>query len=398
MSAQKSTEKNGFRFCSIMSKEEENREFPNCDEKSAEKSAAGTSSGSGWFSWYNGAKAKTLSTFDLVKRDLAEFSETVGQQAAATLGAVVPENLNQAPHVLGSKASQWMKNFAQTVNDAVLKMGDTADDDDQQTIVASDFEKKSNFSNRKLSEIQSEPETFLHEPTGAPELFEDWLDHFDVDAKKQEIKLALDESAALRDNLVKLVPSQIAWNLFWARYFYKVHQMDLEDAAMTRKSSKFRSSSSPTKQKDEKAENFKRTVSGSSIGESWGDDSDLDELSNMITEKTALPSFEDQVKLASLDEKMAAVVLEKEELEQKIRRVSSDVPTPPDVLSLSDDATDVVSANEILQLKGNVKQSSNSTTSNSNNGKNLDEELCSEKSFSIVNSSGTSSLNGDGPR
>lgn len=78
--------------------------------------------------------------------------------------------------------------------------------------------------------IQSDKGTFEREPEGAPELFQDWQATFALEEHKGEMGELLAASPALRAAFADLVPAHMSTATFWSRYFYKVHQFQLDIA------------------------------------------------------------------------------------------------------------------------------------------------------------------------
>ncbi|XP_044770404.1 BSD domain-containing protein 1 isoform X4 [Neomonachus schauinslandi] len=82
----------------------------------------------------------------------------------------------------------------------------------------------------RLYSLQSEPATYCNEPDGPPELFDAWLSQFCLEEKKGEISELLAGSPSIRALYTKMVPAAVSHSEFWHRYFYKVHQLEQEQA------------------------------------------------------------------------------------------------------------------------------------------------------------------------
>uniref|UniRef100_A0A2K5D7L1 BSD domain containing 1 n=1 Tax=Aotus nancymaae TaxID=37293 RepID=A0A2K5D7L1_AOTNA len=82
----------------------------------------------------------------------------------------------------------------------------------------------------RLYSLQSDPATYCNEPDGPPELFEAWLSQFCLEEKKGEISELLVGSPSIRALYTKMVPAAVSHSEFWHRYFYKVHQLEQEQA------------------------------------------------------------------------------------------------------------------------------------------------------------------------
>ncbi|XP_004406485.1 PREDICTED: BSD domain-containing protein 1 isoform X4 [Odobenus rosmarus divergens] len=82
----------------------------------------------------------------------------------------------------------------------------------------------------RLYSLQSDPATYCNEPDGPPELFDAWLSQFCLEEKKGEIAELLAGSPSIRALYTKMVPAAVSHSEFWHRYFYKVHQLEQEQA------------------------------------------------------------------------------------------------------------------------------------------------------------------------
>ncbi|XP_066868431.1 BSD domain-containing protein 1 isoform X7 [Kogia breviceps] len=82
----------------------------------------------------------------------------------------------------------------------------------------------------RLYSLQSDPATYCNEPDGPPELFDTWLSQFCLEEKKGEISELLVGSPSIRALYTKMVPAAVSHSEFWHRYFYKVHQLEQEQA------------------------------------------------------------------------------------------------------------------------------------------------------------------------
>ena len=116
----------------------------------------------------------------------------------------------------------------------------------------------------RLRAIQLDPSTYCDEPEGDSEEYKKWLDSFVLDSKKGDISellvinvdvrslytqlvsflvLVLDFITIFRQMYVSKrhvemlcmkyifqVPSEVSHANFWSRYFYKLHQLDQDEA------------------------------------------------------------------------------------------------------------------------------------------------------------------------
>lgn len=79
-----------------------------------------------------------------------------------------------------------------------------------------------------LKQIQTDGRTFIKEPEGSPEMYEEWLTTFsliDYEKQMQHLIESVPELASIRETLV---PEQLSDNDFWHRYYYRAHLLKLK--------------------------------------------------------------------------------------------------------------------------------------------------------------------------
>ncbi|KAJ1351121.1 hypothetical protein KIN20_007071 [Parelaphostrongylus tenuis] len=211
-------------------------------------------------SWFNTAKEKTMNTFDLVKKDLAEFGDAMTQEVAdltnaakGGIGAATNVIKEQAHYLeklvtpdeeenpvarnpkmndsepatvsLGSSSQSkeeslaakveksaaiglgWMKSVVSTVTDTVksLAIEETTDGEDDITeVVRPRILRKTNLPTAKLLEIQSSEATFRNEPENA-DAYSKWMTRFNIEEYDAEINLLLKGNPSLREIYSKMV-------------------------------------------------------------------------------------------------------------------------------------------------------------------------------------------------
>ncbi|KAF7029283.1 hypothetical protein CFC21_041079 [Triticum aestivum] len=72
--------------------------------------------------------------------------------------------------------------------------------------------------------LRADPTTFTEEPEDA-EGFSRWQEAFSVEERKDEIEGVLRESPGLESFVERLVPSVVAYDMFWCRYFFAVDKL-----------------------------------------------------------------------------------------------------------------------------------------------------------------------------
>ncbi|CAB3397749.1 unnamed protein product [Caenorhabditis bovis] len=221
--------------------------------------------GSSWgASFLNNAKEKTMTTLDLVKKDLNDLSQAVTAEVN-DLASAAKEGLGTAANVVKQQAQTieslltpveeekpvpgeaegnapevkpeehkspfgWMTKIVDTVSDTVknLAMEETTEGEEQYTETIKPKQvRKICISQIKLSEIQTNLDTYLIEPKKS-EFYERWLSKFRLDEYDGEINILLANNPALRQIFAKIVPSQISHDTFWLRYFFAIEVAELE--------------------------------------------------------------------------------------------------------------------------------------------------------------------------
>ncbi|XP_071677192.1 uncharacterized protein [Lolium perenne] len=84
----------------------------------------------------------------------------------------------------------------------------------------------------QLHALQSDPATFAADPDDAED-FAAWRREagFSVDERQEEIEALCYESDAVEGMLDRLVPDAVDAEMFWARYFYRVHRLKQQEDA-----------------------------------------------------------------------------------------------------------------------------------------------------------------------
>ncbi|OZC09807.1 BSD domain protein [Onchocerca flexuosa] len=243
-----------------------------------EKAGKNIYSFQGWVStgsaWFRSAKEKTYTTFELVKKDLTEFGDVVANEASALANTTVESvrqqayNLQQIMNLEGENNEQnkeerekvesttneierssstyaiewasrlsslptitdnsWIKTIVDTVKN--IAQENTADGEDEFTESIYPQIKstgRSCLAHHILYEIQTNPDTYMKIPEGDKELFKMWCDDFKLIDYDGEINALLANCPRMRALYQEMVPEKIENVVFWARYFYKVYQMEL---------------------------------------------------------------------------------------------------------------------------------------------------------------------------
>ncbi|CAG5866176.1 unnamed protein product [Menidia menidia] len=197
--------------------------------------------GEGWWGgWlqqsFQAVKDKSSEALEFIKRDLTEFSTVVQHDTACSIVATATAVRNKLA-VEGSsdtteKVKKGLSSFLGVITDTLAPPPDKTIDCDVITLVATPAGTTEVYDSSKarLYSLQADPATYCNEPDGPPEQFDNWLSSFSLEEKKGEISELLVNSPSIRSLYTKMVPAAVAHSEFWQRYFYKVFQLEQEEA------------------------------------------------------------------------------------------------------------------------------------------------------------------------
>ncbi|KAJ0008823.1 hypothetical protein NQD34_016238 [Periophthalmus magnuspinnatus] len=199
--------------------------------------ADGESWWGGWFQQsFQAVKEKSSEALEFIKRDLTEFSTVVQHDTACSIVATATAVKNKLA-VEGSsetteKVKKSLSSFLGVITDTLAPPPDKTIDCDVITLVATPAGTTEVYDSSKarLYSLQADPATYCNEPDGPPEQFDNWMCSFSLEEKKGEISELLVNSPSIRALYTKMVPAAVSHSEFWQRYFYKVFQLDQEEA------------------------------------------------------------------------------------------------------------------------------------------------------------------------
>ncbi|KAM3933758.1 BSD domain-containing protein 1 isoform 2-T2 [Leptodactylus fuscus] len=196
--------------------------------------------GGWWRSWlhqsYSSVREKSTEALEFMKRDLAEFTRVVQHDTACTIAAtatVVKEKLAvESSSGTTEKVKKSLSDFLGVISDTFAPSPDKTIDCDVITLMATPSGTTEPYDSTKarLYSLQSDPATYCNEPDGLLAQFEEWLTTWDSDERKAEISELLVSSPSIRALYTKMVPAAVSHSEFWQRYFYKVYQLEQEEA------------------------------------------------------------------------------------------------------------------------------------------------------------------------
>ncbi|XP_024151860.1 BSD domain-containing protein 1 [Oryzias melastigma] len=197
--------------------------------------------GDGWWGgWlqqsFQAVRDKSTEALEFIKRDLTEFSTVVQHDTACSIVATATAVRNKLA-VEGSsdtteKVKKSLSSFLGVLTDTLAPPPDKTIDCDVITLVATPAGTTEVYDSSKarLYSLQADPATYCNEPDGPLEQFDSWLSTFSLDEKKGDISELLVNSPSIRALYTKMVPAAVSHSEFWQRYFYKVFQLDQEEA------------------------------------------------------------------------------------------------------------------------------------------------------------------------
>uniref|UniRef100_W5M3S1 BSD domain containing 1 n=1 Tax=Lepisosteus oculatus TaxID=7918 RepID=W5M3S1_LEPOC len=196
--------------------------------------------GGWWGGWlqqsFQSVKEKSAEAYEFLKRDLTEFTHVVQHDTACTIAATasaVKEKLAvEGSSETTQKVKKGLSNILGVITDTLAPPPDKTIDCDVITLVATPAGTTEVYDSTKarLYSLQADPATYCNEPDGPPEKFDAWLSGFSLEEKKGEISELLVSSPSIRALYTKMVPAAVAHSEFWQRYFYRVYQLDQEEA------------------------------------------------------------------------------------------------------------------------------------------------------------------------
>ncbi|KAF0906445.1 hypothetical protein E2562_011441 [Oryza meyeriana var. granulata] len=226
-------------FKSILAEPEPDPASPPPEPGHAGSTSAPPSDGGGWGF---GGLLKTLTSqsetvLEAYRRDLAEFGTGLRRETEALRDAAARAARDLPAH---AHALDGLADIVAQGKDAIAQVAAAAgssaapgpghsDGGDSEPSSASGQVRYSRFE-VQLRALQSDPATFTADPEDADD-FAAWRAGFSVDERNGEIEALCYESDVLEGMVDRLVPSSVESEVFWARYFYRVHKLKQQEDA-----------------------------------------------------------------------------------------------------------------------------------------------------------------------
>ncbi|KAG7458082.1 hypothetical protein MATL_G00234400 [Megalops atlanticus] len=196
--------------------------------------------GGWWGGWlqqsFQVVKDKSVEAYEFLKRDLTEFSNVVQHDTACSVAATaiaVRDKLTvEGSSERTDRVRKSLSSILGVITDTLTPPADKTIDCSVITLVATPSGTTELYDSVKarLYSLQADPATYCNEPDGPPEQFEAWFSTFSLEEKKEEISELMTSSPSIRALYNKMVPAAVSHSEFWQRYFYKVFQVEQEEA------------------------------------------------------------------------------------------------------------------------------------------------------------------------
>ncbi|KAK9709670.1 BSD domain-containing protein 1 [Basidiobolus ranarum] len=202
------------------------------------------------------AKKQSEEVVNVYKKDLTEFASVVSADTTQTFGSLtkkfselkntlqdeentqnLPPALKTTSRIIGASTktaeqyvSRWGSGLTKLISDAIT----IAPSEEEQ--LEDDSTKKILIMDRKevqLASIRSKEDTYLADPTteeaADPEdvkKFEEFSENFKVADYTDQITDLLKENPELQELMQQIVPTQVPYEKFWLRYYFRVFEID----------------------------------------------------------------------------------------------------------------------------------------------------------------------------
>nr|XP_037270979.1 BSD domain-containing protein 1-like isoform X2 [Rhipicephalus microplus] len=180
-----------------------------------------------WNTWLQTAKDKSSTAYEFFKRDLTEFSSTVQQdtaQAVSSTAAFVRDKLKlDGENSVTSKAKEGLTSLIGSISEALSPTWDPADD--ELSVIHDNEVHPVDRWQACLHSILVDRNTYCHEPDSPPEVYESWLETFNMEDHKDEIADILLNYSEVQRLYDELVPGAVPHEEFWQRYFFRAFQL-----------------------------------------------------------------------------------------------------------------------------------------------------------------------------
>merc|ERR1719336_1523320 len=188
-------------------------------------------------------KSKSMEVVKAVSEDLAEVKDSVGQYAApiSKAGGALKSTLKEIDEITDEMAESAITGVSKGASNIWNMASGYAsqmftEDDLEATPVMVGNNHEPIILDRlqaQLHALSSDQDTYIQDPhpSDCPsEEWTSWLADLDLDRRQGEISELMINNNNIRKNYSSLVPGKVQHKLFWARYFFKVHLIEKQEA------------------------------------------------------------------------------------------------------------------------------------------------------------------------
>jgi len=188
-------------------------------------------------------KSKSLEVVKAVSEDLGEVKESLGHYSApiSKAGGALKTTLKEIDEITDDMAESAINEVSKGATSLwsmasgyASQMFVEEDIDATPVMVGNDHEPIIlDRLQAQLHALASDQETFTSDPDlsdCSSEEWTAWLAGLDLDKRQGEISELMINNNNIRKNYSSLVPGKVQHKLFWARYFYKVHLIEKQEA------------------------------------------------------------------------------------------------------------------------------------------------------------------------
>ncbi|ODM91661.1 BSD domain-containing protein 1 [Orchesella cincta] len=174
---------------------------------------------SSWFSsTFSTAKEKSSEMYEYLKEDFSELSHSVSEAS---------KDLKDKLHIddqTFKSAVDSVTSTASLVLDQMSTIFGVGPDDDDEAITVGGAAS----GGAKIYSLATKEEVFLKDPEDIKS-YEAWLLTFDLDQKKCEMDDLLSANPHLHLHHSHLVPEKVSHLVFWHRFYYRVHEIQVAE-------------------------------------------------------------------------------------------------------------------------------------------------------------------------
>ncbi|CAL5085125.1 unnamed protein product [Urochloa decumbens] len=199
--------------------------------------AAPAPTGGGGGGWGFGGLLKTLTSqsetvLEAYRRDLAEFGTGLRRETEVIREAAAraARDLPSSAHALDGLADIVAQGKDALSQVAAAAAAPVSDGGESEPSSASGAPVRYSRFEAQLRALQADPATFTADPEDAED-FAAWSKGFSLDGRNDEIEALCYDNDALEAMVDRLVPGTVESEVFWVRYFYRVHKLKQQEDA-----------------------------------------------------------------------------------------------------------------------------------------------------------------------